>query len=295
MRPYSEAAQTGAAGIFFVKTHGLGNDFVLVDGREKSFRPQAAMIAQICDRHRGVGGDQLLVLEAPQNACADVRMRIYNVDGMEAPACFNASRCAAFLWMQEAGKNSVMLETLGGLIEARMAEAENGQPRISLYLAPAVTDWQAIPLAGPLANHNGRLNHGPLSEPFAVSMGNPHLVYFVPDFDAVDVPLEAAVVQNSTYLPEQANIGVAELLPSEGDEALLKLVVYERPGILTEACGSGACAAAVTAVRSGRTNQKKFRVLMPGGALQVELCADDTIILTGDVAVAFYGFLPDEA
>src|SRR5690606_11148339 len=104
MRPYSEAAQTGAAGIFFVKTQGLGNDFVLVDGREKSFRPQAAMIAQICDRHRGVGGDQLLVLEAPQNARADVRMRIYNVDGMEAPACFNASRCAAFLWMQEPGK-----------------------------------------------------------------------------------------------------------------------------------------------------------------------------------------------
>ena len=293
MGPYSEAVQGDAAGTFFIKTHGLGNDFVLVDGRKQVFRPQAAYIAQICDRHLGVGGDQLLVLEAPQNAGADVRMRIYNVDGAEAPTCFNATRCAAFLWMQEAGKISVTLETLGGLIEARMADAENGVPRVSLYLAPAVTDWQAIPLAGPLKNHAGSLNHGPLSEPFAVNMGNPHLVYFVPDYDAVDVPREAAVVQNSGYLPEQANIGVAELLPSEGDEAQLKLVVYERPGILTEACGSGACAAAVAAVRSGRTNQKNFRVFMPGGALQVTLCADDRIILTGDVAVAFYGFLPD--
>ncbi|MDR0253865.1 MAG: diaminopimelate epimerase [Brucellaceae bacterium] len=294
MRPYSEAAQTGAAGIFFVKTHGLGNDFVLVDGREKVFRPQAPLIEQICDRHRGIGGDQLLVLEVPQNARADVRMRIYNVDGVEAQTCFNATRCAAFLWMQEAGKTSVVLETLGGLIEARMAEAENGQLRVSLHLAPAVTDWQAIPLAGPLASHDGRLNHGPLSEPFAVNMGNPHLVYFVPDFDAVDVPLYADVLQNSSYLPEQANIGVAELLPNDGDEAQLKLVVYERPGILTQACGSGACAAAVATLRSGRTNQKNFRVFMPGGALQVELCADDTIILTGDVAVAFYGFWPPE-
>lgn len=293
MGPYSAAVQGDTAGTFFIKTHGLGNDFVLVDGRKQVFRPQAAYIAQICDRHRGVGGDQLLVLEAPQNADADVRMRIYNVDGAEAQTCFNATRCAAFLWMQEAGKTSVILETLGGLIEARMAVTENGVPRVSLYLAPAITDWQAIPLAGPLKNHAGSLNHGPLSEPFAVNMGNPHLVYFVPDYDAVDVPREAAVVQNSSYLPEQANIGVAELLPSEGDEAQLKLVVYERPGILTEACGSGACAAAVAAVRSGRTNQKNFRVFMPGGALQVTLCADDRIILTGDVAVAFYGFLPD--
>lgn len=293
MRPYSVAVQGDAAGVFFIKTHGLGNDFVLVDGRTKVFRPQAAYIAQICDRHRSVGGDQLLVLEVPQSAGADVRMRIYNVDGAEAQTCFNATRCAAFLWMQEAGKTSVILETLGGLIEARMALAENGTPRVSLYLEPAVTDWQAIPLAGPLKSHAGSLNHGLLSEPFAVNMGNPHLVYFVPDYDAVDVPREAAIVQNSTYLPEQANIGVAQLLSTDENETQLKLVVYERPGILTQACGSGACAAAVAAVRSGRTNQKNFRVFMPGGALQVALCADDRIILTGDVTVAFYGFLPD--
>ena len=293
MRPYSEAVQGDAAGTFFIKTHGLGNDFVLVDGRKNAFRPQAALIAQICDRHHGVGGDQLLVLEVPQSAGADVRMRIYNVDGAEAQTCFNATRCAAFLWMQEAGKTSVILETLGGLIKARIADTENGTPRVSLYLEPAVTDWQAIPLAGPLKSHAGSLNHGLLSEPFAVNMGNPHLVYFVPDYDAVDVPREAAIVQNSSYLPEQANIGVAQLLSTDENETQLKLVVYERPGILTQACGSGACAAAVAAVRSGRTNQKNFRVFMPGGALQVTLCADDRIILTGDVAVAFYGFLPD--
>lgn len=294
MKPYSDAVHTGTAGAFFVKTDGLGNDFVLVDGRKQSFRPQKPLIQHICDRYRGIGGDQLLVLEVPQDSRADVRMRIYNVDGEEAQTCLNATRCAAFLWMQEAGLKAVTIETLGGLIEATMAGTPQ-EPRVSLRLAPAVLEWQAIPLAGPLEQHNGALNDGPLSEPFAVSMGNPHLVYFVPDFDAVDVILHASVLQNSAYLPEQANIGVAQLLDPKGDEAQLRLVVYERPGILTHACGSGACAAAVAIMRSGRSALKKFHVYMPGGALQVELCADDGIILTGGVSVAFYGFLPDAA
>lgn len=293
MRPYSAMVREDTAGVFFIKTHGLGNDFVLVNGRERSFQPQPARIAQICDRHRGVGGDQLLVLEHPLASHADVRMRIYNIDGSEAPACFNASRCAAFLWMREAGKTHVTLETLGGLIEARMAGSAD-EMRVSLYLNPAKTDWQSVPLAGPLENHNGLLDNGVLSDPFAVNMGNTHLVYFVPDFDAVDVPLLADVVQNSPYLPEQANIGVAQMLPPHEGEARLRLVVYERPGILTQACGSGACAAAFAAWQTARTDYKKFHIAMPGGALQVELCADDTIMLTGDVAVAFYGILPAE-
>lgn len=293
MKPYSDSVQSGTTGRFFIKTHGLGNDFVLVDGREQSFRPQAALIKHICDRHRGVGGDQLLVLEAPQVSHADVRLRIYNVDGAEAPTCFNATRCAAFLWMPEAGVSSVTIETLGGLIEATMADVlEGDEPRVSLHLAPAVLEWQAIPLAGPVGEHQGSLNDGALTEPFAVNMGNPHLVYFVPEFDAVDVPLHAARLQQSAYLPEQANIGVAQLLPAIGDEAQLRLVVYERPGILTEACGSGACAAAVAAAQSGRTDLRKFQIIMPGGDLQVELRSDDRIILTGAVAVSFYGFLP---
>lgn len=300
MKPYSESVLSGTTGSFFIKTHGLGNDFVLVDGREQSFRPEAALIKHICDRHRGVGGDQLLVLEMPQvspDTCkADVRLRIYNVDGAEAETCFNATRCAAFLWMQEAGLSSVTIETLGGLIQADMAETLNpDEPRVSLHLAPAVLQWQAIPLAGPVDQHQGSLNHGPLTNPFAVNMGNPHLVYFVPEFAAVDVPLHAAILQKSPYLPEQANIGVAQILPSADDETHLRLVVYERPGILTEACGSGACSAAVAAVQSGRSNQKKFKITMPGGDLQVELCADDRIILTGAVAVSFYGFLPPNA
>lgn len=294
MRPYSDMVQSGATGVFFIKTHGLGNDFVLVDGREKPFRPQPALIKHICDRHLGVGGDQLLVLEAPQKAGADMRLRIYNIDGAEAQTCFNATRCAAFLWMQEARKLSVVIETLGGMIEASMTD--DADKRVSLHLEPALTQWQTIPLAGPLEDHQGSLNHGPLCEPFAVNMGNPHLVYFVTDFDAVDVVRHASILQKSSYLPDQANIGVAQIVApvSEGadDEALLRLVVYERPGILTQACGSGACAAAVAALRSGRTALKKFRVDMPGGTLQVELCADDSIILTGGVSVAYYGILP---
>lgn len=272
------------SGIQFVKTHALGNDFVVVDGRLASFEPGDDCIQWICDRHLGIGGDQLLVFETPSNPDATARLRIYNIDGREAETCLNATRCAAWLLMEEAACDAVTIETLGGLISARRA----GDHCVTISVATGVWDWQSVPLAGPLEGANACLNNGALSNPFAVSMGNPHLVYFVPDRDALDVAALADPIQKNAYLPEQANVGVAEMV----SDHCIKLVVYERPGILTKACGSGACAAVLTAWKYGKVKSRTVNVEMPGGVLTVTVLEDETLELTGSVSVSFYGVIP---
>lgn len=268
----------------FIKIHGAGNDFVVFDGRVHPFRPDPARAAALCDRHTGIGGDQLLVLEPPTAPDADLRLRIYNVDGQEAQTCLNATRCVAWLMLQETGAETVRIGTLGGVIEARPA----GSGLVTLRQPPARFDWRTIPLAGPRDTLSLDLTAGPLTARAAVSMGNPHLVCFVPDLAAIEVPLWADRLQKHPLLPEGANIGVAEIV----DSARMRLVVWERPGILTRACGSGACAALVVARRLGLTGEVRMQVEMPGGTLFVEETADGDLLLTGPVEVAFLGVLP---
>lgn len=270
----------------FLKMHGLGNDFVVVDGRDQPFRPAPEDIRPICDRHRGVGGDQLLVIEHPSIRNAYARLRIYNIDGTEAQTCLNATRCIAWLLLRESGQARVTIETLGGLIAGSNLDGD----RLSLRLGPPRWDWQSVPLAAPADTLVLDLEAGPLVKPTALSMGNPHLVCFVESRDAVDVPRWAPLLQGHPALPEGANIGVAELVSPER----LRLVVWERPGILTQACGSGACAAALAARRRGLTDERRITVDMPGGLLQVDIHEDEQVTLTGPVAVAFTGRFPTD-
>lgn len=268
----------------FVKMHGAGNDFVVFDGRARPFRPDTATAAALCDRHTGVGGDQVLVLEPPRLADTDLSLRIYNVDGQEVQTCLNATRCVAWLVLQETGAETVRIGTLGGIIEGRPA----GRGLVTLRQPPPRFDWQAIPMAGPCDTLALDLTAGPLTARAAVSLGNPHLVCFVACLVQVDVPRWADQLQKHPMLPEGANIGVAEML----DDRRMKLVVWERPGILTRACGSGACAAFVVARRLGLTGQALMQVEMPGGTLLVEEEAEGGLLLTGPAEVAFLGVVP---
>lgn len=275
-----------ATGLPFVKAHGLGNDFIIIDGRKQRFSLSEQAIRYVCDRHIGVGGDQLLVIEPPVARAADIRLRIYNIDGAEAPACFNATRCAAWLMMEERAADTLNVETLGGIIGAKRA----GNYRVSLQIENISTDWGAIPLAGPLSEAGTALENGPLQDPFAVNLGNPHIVYFVPNRDELDVAYLAEPVQKSPYLPQQANINVAELVA----EGHIRLVVYERPGILTQACGSGACATVLAAHRKGLMQSLQAKVHMPGGSLDVRIIGENSVLLTGDVAISYYGIIARE-
>lgn len=266
--------------------HGLGNDFVVVDGRDKPFGPSGEAIRLICDRHIGIGADQLLVIEKPSSSEARGRMRIYNVDGSEAQTCLNATRCVVWLLLQEGGQDNLVLETSGGLIEGSLTDDEH----VALRLNAPHWDWQSIPLAAPSDTTLLDLHSGPLVQPTAVNLGNPHLVCFVESRDAVDVPRWAPALQNHPILPEGANIGVAELIAPDR----IRLVVWERPGILTQACGSGACAAALAARRRKLTSERHITVDMPGGILHIEIHDDDSLTLMGPVAVAYSGHLSQE-
>lgn len=286
--PQAQLTQALQAPRGFVKMHGAGNDFIVFDGRTRPFRPTPAEAARLCARHTGVGGDQVLVLESPQVAGTDVRLRIYNIDGQEAETCLNATRCVAWLMLQETGADRVRIGTLGGVIEGQM----EGDHRVSLHLSPARLDWRAVPLAEPRDPLAPGLTAGPLTTQAALSMGNPHVVCFVPALDAVDVPRWAAALQADPLLPEGANVGVAELI----DDSHMRLVVWERPGILTMACGSGACAALVAARRLRLTSANAMEITMPGGRLWVREEPDGTLFLIGPVAVSFLGQLAgDEA
>jgi diaminopimelate epimerase len=272
----------------FVKMHGLRNHFVIVDGRGQPFRPAASETARICDRETGVGADQLIVAEPPSQAAASAGaaafMRILNVDGWESEACGNALRCLAWLLMGETGADSVIIETAAGLRRCRAT----GPTRVEADMGAARLGWRDIPLSREMDTAHLELASGPLRDPAAASMGNPHVTFFVDALEAVDVARWAPAIQCDPLLPEQANVGVAQML----DRETIALSVWERPGILTAACGTGACAAAVAAVRRGYSEAKRFRVVMRGGTVEITLAEDGSVRMEGEVAVSFAGVLP---
>lgn len=270
------------AGRRFLKMQGLGNHFVIVDARTEPFRPEAEEIARICDIHRGVGGDQLVVLE-PAEGPGDVFMRLYNVDGREVEACGNATRCVAWLLMEEAGRDTVEVRTLAGLLACE----RTGELRVRCDMGRVSSDWRDVPLAEAADTLRLAVGHGALQECVAVNVGNPHAVYFVDDVDAVPLAELAPAIQNDAMFPQQANVGIAQI----ADEAHILLRVYERGAGLTTACGSGACAAAFAANARGLLCADVVNVSMPAGEVAIELSADSRATMTGPVAYCFSGNL----
>ncbi|MGD9172867.1 MAG: diaminopimelate epimerase [Desulfobacterales bacterium] len=268
----------------FIKMHGLRNDFVIVDGRRKPFRPSVEEIVRICDRHQGVGGDELVVVEPPQSNDAYAFMRIFNPDGREVEACGNATRCIGWLCLQESNRTEVLIDTLGGLLGCRMA----GEKKVAVEMGQLRTGWQEIPLAREMDTLHLNIGAGPLQDPVGMNIGNPHAVFFVDDVDAIDLTAYGPELQKHALFPQGANIGAAQLL----DPNTLKLSVWERPGTLTTACGTGACAAVGAARRRGLTDAKQMTVLMPAGSMQIELKEDDSVVMIGPVEICYSGYLP---
>lgn len=248
--------------------HGLGNDFVILDQRDSRKELPRAQITQICDRHFGVGCDQLIVMEPSDKA--GLFMRIYNPDGSEAESCGNATRCVAHLFMSEQRSKECTVETLGGVLACRMAgdmvEVDMGPPR-------EVRDIE--------------LSAGGLSGPVAVNMGNPHCVFFVDNAEAVAVDKIGPGVENHALFPQRTNVEFIHKMPDGG----LRLRVWERGAGITLACGSGACAAMAASVHRGLTG-RKADIRMDGGTLHMEQReSDGHILMTGPVAYVFKGVL----
>lgn len=269
----------------FLKMNGLGNDFVVIETRSGPFDPTADEVRAIADRKTGVGCDQLIVIEKGEGA--DARVRFWNADGEEVGACGNGTRCVGWLLMQSSGKDEAVIDTKAGRLIATRA----GERLVSVDMGPPRLDWREVPLA---AEHDtaaldvALYHHADLmAPPGCVSMGNPHVVFFVPDAEAVPVAKIGPVVETHALFPEHVNVGFAQILGRDR----IRLRVWERGAGLTKACGTGACAALVAASRRDLVGRSATMVL-DGGELFVEWRDDGHVIMTGPAAVDFAGELP---
>jgi diaminopimelate epimerase len=239
----------------------------------------------LADRRRGIGCDQLIILEPPPPG-ADVFMRIHNPDGSEAGACGNATRCIASLIAAETGKAQVVVRTIAGDLPSEAMPGELWR----VDMGPARLGWQDVPLAQEADTLHLPLACGPVADPAACSMGNPHATFFVPDLDALPINDIGPRLEHDPIFPARANIGFVQVISPDH----LRLVVWERGAGLTLACGSGACAAMVNAHRRGLTG-RAARISMPGGDLLMEWRADGHVLMTGPVATAFAGQVDPKA
>jgi diaminopimelate epimerase len=260
----------------FDKMHGLGNDFVVLDARTEPFAVTPALAKAIADRRTGVGCDQLIVLGRSDRA--DLRMRIWNSDGGEVESCGNAARCVVQL------TGARQIDTDGGLLEGENLGAE-----VEVSLPEPRFGWDEIPLAYPMDTSALPMAWDGLENPMAVNVGNPHLVFFVPD--AREVPLDelGPRIENDPAFPERINVNVATYVHDH-----LKLRTFERGAGETLACGTGACASAVAAIAS-KVAASPVRVDMTGGSLTIAWALGQPIRMRGSATHVFSGELELDA
>ncbi|MDO9639038.1 MAG: diaminopimelate epimerase [Pseudotabrizicola sp.] len=264
-------------GLPFMKMHGAGNDFVVIDSRgRESAVVTPALARALGDRNRGVGFDQLAEIR-DGTADAAFTLDFWNGDGTRAEACGNATRCVSDYVMRGLGQDAVSLITArGGLSAVRLADG-----RVSVNMGVPQLDWQSVPLA-----HEVDLLHLPLpGDPVAVGMGNPHCVLFVEDAEAVDLTGLGPRYEHDPIFPQRSNVEFASLIAPDH----LRMRVWERGTGITLACGSGACATAVAAHLRGLTGRRVVLDL-DGGVLEVDWRSDG-VWMTGPVAHVFDGWL----
>src|SRR5688572_25675748 len=250
--------------------HGLGNDFVVLDGREQPIAMSTALAKALADRQLGIGCDQLILLEP--STTADVKMRIWNHDGGEVESCGNASRCVVAL------TGAKTLETGGGVVSGAAAgdevEVAIGEPRFG---------WDEVPLAYAIDTAALPMAWGELEKPMALSVGNPHLVFFVEDAEAIPLDGLGPLIEHDPAFPERINVNIAQV-----GRGGIRLRTWERGAGLTLACGTGACATGVAAIASKRA-QSPVQVTMPGGSLTIAWAPGEPVRMRGSATHVFKG------
>ena len=270
----------------FVRMNGAGNDFVVVNALETPFTPTADQVRAIAGRETGQGCDQLIAIEP--SATADAFMRVWNADGGQVETCGNALRCVGWLLMQSTGKNRVVIDTVAGPTTAR--QEQDG--RVTVDMGAPRLDWSQIPLDEAMDTRGIELQVGPIDAPIlhtpgAVSMGNPHVVFFTDRQDDAFVRGTGSLVEHHPRFPEGVNVGFAHVVARDR----IRLRVWERGAGLTKACGTGACAALVAAARRGLTGRTAV-IEVDGGELGIDWDeATDHVLMTGPVEVERTGTL----
>ncbi|MDW4498243.1 diaminopimelate epimerase [Sulfitobacter sp. D35] len=261
-------------GLPFMKMHGLGNDFVVVDARARVIEVSPALARALGDRHRGVGFDQLAVMT---NGSDNLHLAFFNADGSPSAACGNATRCIARYVMDETGQKALRLTTDRGPLEA----VDAGDGLTSVNMGQPQLDWREIPLAEAVDTLELPIEGAPT----ATGMGNPHCTYFVADADAVDLAKVGAAQEHHPLFPERTNVQIAQLVGPDH----LRMRVWERGTGITLASGSSSCATAVAAARRGLTG-RKVQIDLDGGTLVVDW-REDGVWMTGPTMHVFSGTL----
>jgi diaminopimelate epimerase len=270
----------------FAKMNGLGNEIVVLDTRDHAFTPSPDDIRTLAAPQTGLGFDQLMTVERARNPLADLYSAIYNADGSKVAACGNGARCVAWWAMRALGQDHVVIETEAGLLAASRA----GDMAISIDMGEPKLDWQDIPMSERMDTVTIELQVGPIDNPIlhgpgCVSMGNPHVVFFVADASTAPVAKVGPMIEHHPLFPERVNVGFAQVITRDH----IRLRVWERGAGLTKACGTGACAALVAGVRRRLVN-RKARVQVDGGDLLIEWRASDNhVIMTGPVELEAEG------
>lgn len=273
----------------FLKMNGLGNDFMVVDAREDGFAPAPEQIRAWGDRASGIGFDQLISIE--KSGEGDAFMRVWNADGGTVETCGNALRCVAWYLNRDAADKTLKIDTLGGPTKARVLRADAKTGTASVDMGKPRLDWSEIPLSEDMDTLRLELKVGPYDAPLyhtpcAVSMGNPHVVFFVDDVMSVDVAATGSLIENHPLFPEGVNVEFAQVI----DRNTIRMRVWERGAGITKACGTGACATLVACARRGLSD-RTATVIMDGGPLHIQWADNDHVFMTGPVEVEFEGRL----
>ena len=274
------------AGLRFTKMHGLGNDFVVIDGVRQQVQLSADDVRRLADRHFGVGCDQVLLLEPPRRPAADFTYRIFNADGGEVEHCGNGARCAARFVLAQglSDRTTLTFDTLGGLVRPRLLD----DGRVEVDMGVPTFEPARIPFEAPAEALDYPLEvDGEIVTVAALAIGNPHAVLRVPDVDRAPVATLGPCIERHARFPRRVNVGFLQVI----DRHQGRLRVYERGAGETLACGSGACAAFVAAVRWGLLDSPA-RLHLPGGTLDLAWAGPgQPVYLTGPAVTVFEGTL----
>ena len=275
----------------YVRMNGAGNAFIVIDAMETPFRPSEDEVRRLASDEAGLGGfDQLIAVE--KSRAGDAFMRVWSSDGSLVETCGNALRCVGWLMLDATEKSEVKIDTLAGSTLARAAEDRNGLHQVTVDMGQPRLDWQQIPLAEEMDTRGIELQVGPIDAPLvhtpgAVSMGNPHVVFFTDRQDDTFVRGTGSLIEHHPLFPEGVNVGFANVL----DRETIRLRVWERGAGLTLACGTGACGAMVAASRRGLID-RSARMILDGGELFVQWDeASNHVFMTGPIEIELTGQL----
>ena len=261
--------------INYTKMHGLKNDFIIIDSRIEKVSLNTKIIKKIADRKKGIGCDQVVILQKPKKKSASAFIKFYNSDGSHTKACGNAARCVAFLLMKEFKTKKTILETESTLLNASLINKDN----VSVDIGKAYFNWRQIPIKKKTNISKINFNVNSYFKPVLIYVGNPHIVFFIKNLNKLNIKKIGPKIEKNSLFPERINVNFAKILNNNN----IKLKVWERGAGITKACGTGASATTVAAIKNKLINKRTCYIHMPGGKLKIEYKKNGHVLMTGPV------------